>query len=211
MLQVEGWTDVGNDPRICKGNQGQPTCHTNANTKESRIDFIITNQSLTPAVRSFHVDSDAKFPTHKPIQIRVATSKLRTVTNQLRKPTNFATLFQNKLDQDIAAKQEEADKKAKEKDQEPKKVDTYDIRKEHLRKLHTLIDKHLENRKYRLMVASDKKNTTMQWDLIAAAVEEAIIEHLGFTGKEAKEMRGRSKVTFQKVEKKQPRDRRHQS
>ena len=96
MIKDEGWTDTGNDPRICKGKQGQPTCHANAAVRESRIDLIVTNQSLTPAVksRSFQVGNGAKFPTHKPIRIKVATPKLRAVSNQLRKPTNYATLFQ---------------------------------------------------------------------------------------------------------------------
>ena len=40
----------------------------------------------------------------------------------------------------------------------------------------------------------------MQWDLITAAVEQANIEFHGLKGKEAKEMRGRSKVEFMKEE-----------
>ena len=44
------------------------------------------------------------------------------------------------------------------------------------------------------------RNTTTQWDLIAAAVEDANIEFHGLTGKEAMEMKGRSRITFQKKE-----------
>ena len=105
MIRKEGWTDAGNDGRMCKGNPGQPTCHANATAKESRIDLFVTNEYLTPAVTSFHIDHSAKYPTHKPIRLRIATSKLTTVTNQLRKPTNFATLFQEKLDADTRLKQ----------------------------------------------------------------------------------------------------------
>ena len=39
-------------------------------------------------------------------------------------------------------------------------------------------------------------DTTRQWDLIAAAVEEANIEHHQLVGREAKQMKGRSKIVF---------------
>ena len=44
----------------------------------------------------------------------------------------------------------------------------------------------------------EQRNTTVQWDLIAAAVEEANIEYHELKGAEAKQMRGRSGITFQK-------------
>ena len=44
MIKEEGWTDTGDNATICKGKPGQSTCHTNERSKESRIDYIITNQ-----------------------------------------------------------------------------------------------------------------------------------------------------------------------
>ena len=38
----------------------------------------------------------------------------------------------------------------------------------------------------------------MQWNLIAAGVEEGVIEFFKLEGKEAAKMKGRSKITFSK-------------
>ena len=198
MLKEEGWTDVGNNSSICRGEQGKYTCHARAGAKESRLDYFITNDQLTPAVRSFWLDLEANYPTHCPIYIAIATSKLVKDINQLIKPTNFAALFQDKVDEDIARKQEEAESQAETKGEEPKPVDSNAIRKTHLARLHDLIDKHLGKREFRLLQAKAKKDTDRQWQLIAAAVEDANIEFHLLEGKDAKKMRGRSKVTFQK-------------
>ena len=147
---------------------------------------------------SFEVINKGNFPTHRPIRIRVATAQLKTVTNQLRRPTNYATLFQEKVEKERKAKQETMDAEAKAKNEEAKKVDENEIRKINLDKLHALMDKHLNEREHRIKKAVAQRNTTMQWDLIAAAVEAANIEFHGLTGKEAAKMRGRSKITFQK-------------
>ena len=50
MLEDEGWTDIGNHGTICGGKPGQVTCKANAGVRESRIDYIIANQWLTPAI-----------------------------------------------------------------------------------------------------------------------------------------------------------------
>ena len=67
-------------------------------TKQDR--FFITNEHLTPAVKNFEVIQDANFPTHRQIRIKIATTELTTTTNQLRKPTNYAKMFQDKLDEE---------------------------------------------------------------------------------------------------------------
>ena len=90
------------------------------------------------------------------------------------------------------------DAEATAKGEEAKKVDEHEVRKIILDRLHALMDKHLNEREFRLKKAVSMRNTTMQWDLIAAAVEEANIELHGLTGKEAWKMSGRSKITFQK-------------
>ena len=76
MLSEEGWTDIGNDDKATQGRPGQYTCHANAGVKQSRIDFFITNEHLTLAIKAFEVIHDAKFPTHRPIRIKVTTSPI---------------------------------------------------------------------------------------------------------------------------------------
>ena len=198
MLEEEGWLDVGNDNKATRGSPGMHTCHANAGVKKSRIDFIIVNEHLAPAVKVFEVNNDGNYPTHRPIRIRIATAQLKTTTNQLRRPTNYATLFQEKMDKDVKAKQEMMDAEAKANGEKAKKVDENLIRKSNLDKLHALMDKHLKEREPRIKRAVSQKNTTMQWDLIVAAVEAANIEFHGLTGKESTTMRGRSKITFRK-------------
>ena len=56
MLEEQGWTDIGNDSSKCGGKPGQPTCQANDGVKESRIDYFIANDRLTPAVVSCKVD-----------------------------------------------------------------------------------------------------------------------------------------------------------
>ena len=62
------------------------------------------------------------------------------------------------------------------------------------------MDKHLNNREFRSKTAVCLRDTTTQWDLIAAAVEDANIEFHGLTGEDAAKMKGRSRITFQKKE-----------
>ena len=61
-----------------------------------------------------------------------------------------------------------------------------------------MMDKHTDDRKYRIAHAESKKDTSMQWDLIVAAVENAAIEFFKLEGKQATKMRGRSRITFTK-------------
>ena len=46
------------------------------------------------------------------------------------------------------------------------------------------------------MQAQEAKDTTRQWDLIAAANEDAIIAYLNLRGREATKIRGRSRIAF---------------
>ena len=87
MLNEEGWTDVGNDPKLCGGKPGRFTCHANAEAKESRVDYIVTNDRLTPAVVSHTVHDTADFPTHWPVSIEIETQRLEAETDQLQNPT----------------------------------------------------------------------------------------------------------------------------
>ena len=77
-----------------------------------------------------------------------------------------------------------------------KAIDENTIRKSMLGELHDEIDTELEKRQHRLRYAEAQRDIDRQWDLVAAAVEEANIVWHNLTGDEAKRMRGRSKVTF---------------
>ena len=58
------------------------------------------------------------------------------------------------------------------------------------------MDIQVGKRRWRFEDVALHKDTTRQWDLVAAAVEEANVIYNGLTGKEATSMRGRSKITF---------------
>jgi hypothetical protein len=176
MIKEEGWTDVGNDAAKCRGCHGQPTCHANAEAKESRIDFVITNDRMTPAVTLCFVDNDADYPTHRPVVFDVATNKLETTTKELIKPTDFAVLFEEKVQDEVQKERQAEIEKNKLHNEDPEGVDENKIRRAHLNKLHGHMDEQLEKRRYRLQTAVHNKNTTQLWDLIAASTEEANID-----------------------------------
>ena len=90
------------------------------------------------------------------------------------------------------------DEEAKANNEEAKKVDENEFRMNNLDQLHALIGKHLNEREFRINKALNLRDTSTQWDLTAAAVEDANIELHGLTGKEAMNMKGRSTNTFQR-------------
>ena len=105
MIAEEGWTDIGNDEALCGGRPGQHTCQANADVKESRIDYILSNAYLTPAVKAFRIDDASDYPTHRPAIIDVCTKKLQTTAKQLQKPTNFAEMFEEKVQGEVQKQQ----------------------------------------------------------------------------------------------------------
>ena len=62
--------------------------------------------------------------------------------------------------------------------------------------LHKEMDGAMQKRKHRIRHAVSQKDTSMQWDILAAGVEEGVIDFFKLEGKEATKMKGRSKVTF---------------
>ena len=46
--------------------------------------------------------------------------------------------------------------------------------------------------------AVSQKDTSMQWDLIAAGVEEGVIDFVKLEGKDATKVKGRSQITINK-------------
>ncbi len=63
------WIDVGMAEDKCEGGVGQPTCHTNAQARETRIDYMIANAQLMFAITKCRVDNTSCFPTHRPLMI----------------------------------------------------------------------------------------------------------------------------------------------
>jgi tRNA threonylcarbamoyladenosine modification (KEOPS) complex Pcc1 subunit len=63
------------------------------------------------------------------------------------------------------------------------------------------MDEAIKKKKHRLAYAVKIKDTSTQWDLIAAGVEEGVIECFELEGKEATKMKGRSRITFNKKSK----------
>jgi hypothetical protein len=183
MLREEGWTDVGADQAKCGGNPCQPTCHTNASSSETRIDYILANELLSPAITACTADRLADYPTHRPIGIQIRTEQLQNTVNENVKPTDFTELFEGKVKEEWEAEEEEL--KNNEQDEEAaedndsrrkqKSANENRIRKRLLKQLHEEMDRQLEKREHRLRWAAHNKNTTSQWDLIAAAFEEANI------------------------------------
>ena len=56
MMRSEGWTDIGADSAKCGGRPNQPTSHTNVTANETRIDYVIANEYIAPAIKTFTVD-----------------------------------------------------------------------------------------------------------------------------------------------------------
>ena len=70
-----------------------------------------------------------------------------------------------------------------------KGVDENEIRNQTTKGLRQEMDKQVARREYRFQDAAMRKDTTTQWDLVAAAVEEANINCYGPIGKDATNMK----------------------
>ena len=110
LIKEHGWTDIGNDDSKCNGKPGRATCHTNENANESRIDFILANSRMTPAMVSWYVDENSDYPTHRPLIIEVVTKLLAPTTKELHKPTNFAWMLKLKIDKEVEEAQTKREK-----------------------------------------------------------------------------------------------------
>ena len=64
------------------------------------------------------------------------------------------------------------------------------------------MDLAIKKRKHRLNYVVKLKDTSLQYDFIAAGVEEGVIDFFKLEGKEATKMKGRSKIMFAKKTKK---------
>ena len=83
LIKEQGWTDIGNDEHKCQGKPGRATCHTKEDAKESRIDFILANSRMMPAIVKCYVDESSDYPTHRPLCIEVLTRLLDVNVKEL--------------------------------------------------------------------------------------------------------------------------------
>jgi len=162
---------------------------------------MIANAQLMLAITKCRVDNTSCFPTHRPLMIEISTDKLEIEVWQLQKPTNYAEMFEEKV-QETYEQQEDVqneDSTGESRDKEKakrKRKDENEIRKELKGKLQDLMDEQEEARRHRFAYAHEARDTTMIWDLVAAAAEQANIIFHNLQGKEANKMKGRSKVCF---------------
>ena len=77
-------------------------------------------------------------------------------------------------------------------------VDENAIRMQTTKELHDEMDKQAAKRIRRFRDAAMRKDTTTQWGLVAASVEEASINYHELTGRDATTMRARPNTTFKK-------------
>ena len=77
-------------------------------------------------------------------------------------------------------------------------MDENAIRKLTVKELRDEMDKQVARRVSRFQYAALMRDTTTQWDLVAAVVGEANINNHGLIGRDATKMRGRSNNTFKK-------------
>ena len=198
LIKEHGWTDIGNDESKCHGKPGRATCKTNQGANESRIGFILANDRMTPAIARCMVDDNSDYPTYLPLTIEIITKLLETTSKELKKPTNFAWMFNQKIEKQVEETQAKREEEKAKGNDDFKGEQEHSIRKRGLDSLHKAIDTAIGKKKHRLSYAVRQRDTSMQWDLIVAAVEEGVIEFFELKGKEATKMKGRSKITFAK-------------
>ena len=93
-----------------KASREKATCKTNKDATGSRIDFILANSRLTPAITICYVDGCSDYPTHRPLIIEIVTKLLEKTSRELKKPTNSAKMLSQKIEAEIeeaAVKREE--------------------------------------------------------------------------------------------------------
>ena len=170
--------------------------------------FFFANEWLYPAITACKVDQCGDSPTHRPLFIEANVEKMETVTRKLQKTTDYAKLLEDKIQgrvQEAKAKAEAEEEahggKAQGGGKATKKTgaDENAIRKQTTKELHDERDKQVARRACRFRDAAMREDTTTQWDLVPASVEEANIHYHEVIGRDAIKMRGRPKTTFKKT------------
>lgn len=101
MTETQGWTDCGAQADIWGGIPRQFTCRAGPNTKISRIDFVLVNEALFPAIRGFQVDCSCIYKTHQPMQLRLDAGSMTQESDRYRKTTSASKLIGIQIDRAI--------------------------------------------------------------------------------------------------------------
>ena len=115
---------------------------------------------MTPAIVNCYVDENSDYPTHRPLIIEVITKILEVDIKELQKPTSFAWMLNQRIDEELEKAQ------AKKAEEESNGNDSYqgekehDIRKRNLDQLHGRMDEAIGKRKHRLAYAAMTKDTS---------------------------------------------------
>ena len=94
LIDEEGWTDCGKQAHMWGGISCQPTCRAGKHTRQSRIDYVLVNESMLPAMRVFQVDTADDFAKHQPMQVRIELGALKQESDRYRKTTSASAKSQ---------------------------------------------------------------------------------------------------------------------
>ena len=110
---------------------------------------------------------------------------MEKTTNELQRTTNFAELMEQKIQKELEDEEQNARLQEDSGKEHHERIMEHTIRKRNMEDLHVLIDKYLDRRENGFHHAELEIDTSRQWDLIAAAVEEACIDFFNLQGREA--------------------------
>jgi hypothetical protein len=134
---------------------------------------------LYPAVNGFQVDHADTFPTHQPLQLRLAMGKLGSTGHRCRKTTSAAEKVQQSIEEFEKSNPELSQDKA---------------RKHVIGLLHGFMDQAATDREARMDAATMRQDTQTLFQLITAASEEGFVKYLKLEGNAKKAMMGRGTV-----------------
>ena len=102
MVTENGWTDCGGKAVLWGGIANQTTCRAGPNTKTSRIDFVIANEAIFPAIKGFQVDYCDIFKKHQVMQLKLEAGMLKQQSDRYRKTTSASKLIGENINKIIA-------------------------------------------------------------------------------------------------------------
>ena len=113
---------------------------------------------------------------HRPLIIEVVTKLLAATVKELQKSTNFAWMLNQKIDKEVEEAQKKREEELANGNEHFEGEKEHSIRKKNLDHPHGEMDEAIEKRKHRLAYAVKTKDSSSQWDLIAAGAEEGVID-----------------------------------
>lgn len=132
-------------------------------------------------MEAFGVDYSGVCPPHCPVQLGVATLKLKSEQRRWRTPDNAADAFYDKLKEDL--KELEGSERARQK-------------KDRIGRLHKLMDEVAEGRRRRLEEAARDKDSDRRCDLIIVTAEQGVVQFPGLDERYAARIAGRCQIVF---------------